>query len=572
MKSWLKKSFSLGLAMLICSVAILGCTNANNGKNNDPSTSASPGAGSQNNASGEGKPEEVTLKLLVAWQGLSFLAPSDLANNPVAQIIKEKTGVTLDVEWITIPEIERLNLLFATNNMPDMVMAPYWGGQDVHTVAIKKAAREGLIMPLNELIEKYGSNMKDAFNVGVASDFRENDLEDVSFNGERYLLPMHTPLSPEDTTQWAYNVFVRKDILEALDVKPSDIRHSEDLYPLLKQIKDGNFTDTAGRPVIPSGAWQNGWNYGSMLNSFTENNFTAFTKIDEQYRLGIFSELTDKRVLFMRKLVTEGLFDPEAFRQNDTVAKEKMATGRVAVVSAHYPHMNTVLSQSLYVDHPEMEYVPVGPIADANGDNTMVESKVLKGQSGVPGMFIGADSKNAEAAMRYLNFINSEEGKLLVYLGVEGEHWTKDAAGQPKHTEKFLESVKSDPSYAVNQGIGSVYTLGVYGLPNRMFQAAGDAAQVDELYETSKEVYGLTVVDGYRLSYFNNEYPEFDKIQTLLDSNTQRDVIESAYFAASDEKALQILNDYRSQLIKGGVQDYETFMNEKAKTRDDIIH
>ncbi len=566
MNFWLKKSFSLGMILLLC--AVMGCAGTDNGA----SPSASPKTNADGGGSSDDKPEEVTLKLLVAWQGLSFLAPSDLVNNPVAQVIKEKTGVTLDVEWITIPEIERLNLLFATGNMPDMVMAPYWGGQDVHTVAIKKAAREGLIMPLNDLINQYGPNVKDAFTVGVASDFRENDLEDASFNGEHYFLPMHTPLSPDDTTQWAYNVFVRKDILEALTVKPSDIRHSEDLYPLLQKIKEGDFKDTAGRPVIPSGAWQNGWNYSSMLNSFSENNFTAFTKIDDKYRHGIFSELTDKRVLFMRKLVSEGLFDPEAFRQNDTVAKEKMATGRVAMVSAHYPHMNTVLSQSLYVDHPEMEYVPVGPIVDANGENTMVESKVLKGQSGVPGLFITSDSKNAEAAMRYLNFINSEEGKLLAYLGIEGEHWTMDENQQPKYTEQFLSNAKNDPSYAVNQGIGSVYTLGVYGLPNRMFTAAGDTADIDELYETAKNVYGLTVVDGYRLSYFNDEYPEFDKIQMLLDSNTQRDIIESAFFAGSDEKALQILNDYREQLIKGGIQEYEAYMNEKAKTRDDIIH
>ena len=568
MNIWLKKSFSLCMILLLCSVAVMGCAGTDNGA----SPTVSPKTNAESGGSSDDKPEEVTLKLLVAWQGLSFLAPSDLVNNPVAQVIKEKTGVTLDVEWITIPEIERLNLLFATGNMPDMVMAPYWGGQDVHTVAIKKAAREGLIMPLNDLINQYGPNMKDAFTVGVASDFSENDLEDASFNGEHYFLPMHTPLSPDDTTQWAYNVFVRKDILEALNVKPSDIRHSEDLYPLLQKIKEGDFKDTAGRPVIPSGAWQNGWNYSSMLNSFSENNFTAFTKIDGEYRHGIFSELTDKRVLFMRKLVSEGLFDPEAFRQNDTVAKEKMATGRVAMVSAHYPHMNTVLSQSLYVDYPEMEYVPVGPIVDANGENTMVESKVLKGQSGVPGLFITSDTKNAEAAMRYLNFINSEEGKLLAYLGIEGEHWTMDANGQPKHTEQFLSNAKNDPSYAVNQGIGSVYTLGVYGLPNRMFTAAGDTADIDELYETAKNIYGLTVVDGYRLSYFNDEYPEFDKIQMLLDSNTQRDIIESAFFAGSDDKALQILNDYREQLVKGGIQEYEAFMNEKAKTRDDIIH
>lgn len=565
------KAYMLMLSVLLLMMTVAGCSGStkNNGAVATPTSTATDSKGNETKTE---EIEEVTLKLLVAWQGLSFLAPADLVNNPVAQVIKEKTGVTLEVEWITIPEIERLNLLFATGNMPDMVMAPYWGGQDAHTLAIKKAAREGLIKPLNELIAQYGSNMNDAFTVGIASDFKENDLEDASFEGEHYVLPMHTPLTPEDTTQWAYNVFVRKDILEALNVAPSDIRHTEDLYPLLQKIKAGNFTDTAGRAVIPAGAWQNGWNYSSLLNSYLENNFTGFTKIEDQYRLGIFSELTDERVLFMRKLVSEGLFDPEAFRQSDTAAKEKMATGRVAVTAAHYPHMNTVLSQSLYAEHPDMEYVPVGPIVDANGENTMVESKVLKGQSGVPSMFLSNDSKHADAAMRYLNFINSEEGKMLVYLGVEGQHWERNADGQPKHTAEFLEQSSADSTYAINQGIGSVYTLGVYGLPNRMIQGAGDSSQVDELYEEAKAMYGLTVVDGYRLSYFNEQYPKFEEIQTLLDANVQRDVIESAYFAKSDEEALKIINEYREKLIKGGVEEYEAFMNEKAQTRDDIIN
>lgn len=562
-----------GIMLLISAlliVTIVGCSNgpANNGGSaNSPAPSATNGGGN----TGDKPFEDVTLKLLVVWQGLSFMAPADLVNNPVAQVIKEKTGVTLDIEWITIPEIERLNMLFATGNMPDLVMAPFWGGQDAHTLAIKKAAREGLIMPLNDLIAEHGPNLANAFTVGVASDFRENDLEDASFNGEHYVLPFDTPQTPEDAVKWAHNVFVRKDILEALNMKPSDIKHTEDLYPLLQKIKDGSFTDTVGRPVIPAGAWQNGWNYSLMLNSYSENNFTPFTKIDGEYRLDVFSDLMEKRILFMRKLVSEGLFDPEAFRQDDTVSKEKMSTGRVAVVAAHYQHMETVLKPTLYAEHPEMEYIPVGPIVDAAGNPSMVESKVLKGMSGTPSIFITSDSKHAEAAVRYLNFINSEEGKLLVTLGIEGTHWTY-VDGQPKYTQEFLDNREADSAYIKNQGVASVYTYGVHGRPNRMIQGANPEKQVDETFEAALDMYDLTVVDGYRLSYFNHQYPTYDAIQSLLDGNLQRDVIESAFFANSDAAALKILEDYRKQLIQGGIEEYESFMNEMAATRDDIIH
>jgi putative aldouronate transport system substrate-binding protein len=570
MKKSVLSKICLTLVLILMVSSIAACSGQT--VKTEPSGTAATDQTSQQSAPAPEKPKDVTVKFLVDWQGLSFMAPKDPVNNPVAKVLKEKTGVTLEVEYTTTPENERLNLMFASGDMPDMVMGPYWGGKDVHTQIIKKAAKEGLLMPLDELIEKVGPDLKDAFTVGVSKDFKEFDLEDPDFGGKHFILPMGTPKSPEDRTNWAYNVFVRKDILEAMKVDPSSIKNTEDLYPLLKGIKTGGFKDTVGKPVIPAGSWQNGWAYSVMLNSFSENNFTQFTKIDGKYKWSVFSPLVEKQILFMRKLVSEGLFDPEAFRQNDTVAKEKMTTGRVAVVTAHYPHMKAVLGPSLYKDHPEMEYVPVGPILDANGQRAMPEAKVLNGLAGTPAIFLTKDCKEPESVVRYLNYINSDEGMKLVYLGIEGTHYTA-VDGKPRATKEFLDNKAKDPAYTFSEGVGGIYTWGVSRIPQKMFDDASGVNDVkDETYEKAKAMYPITGVDGFRISYFSDAYPDIQKITTLTDPNLQRDTIEKAYFAKNDEQAIKILNSYRDQLVKGGIEDYEKFINEKAAERNDCIN
>ena len=84
---------------------------------------------------------------------------------------------------------------------------------------------------------------------------------------------------------------------------------------------------------------------------------------------------------FMQKMIKEGLFDSEAFTQTDSVAKEKHVNGSVALTGAHYSHIQNALEYTLYEDHPEMRYVPMGPIYDANGNPYMPETYTTMGLS-----------------------------------------------------------------------------------------------------------------------------------------------------------------------------------------------
>ncbi len=541
------------------------------------SSSVSSQVGSEPNSSSQAQStdviEPVTLTYLHTWNGAGAIAPTDLTDNTVAKVIREKTGVTLDIQYISTPEQEKLNLAFATGDIPDIVNAPFWGGADACTIAIKNAASQGLLLPLDDLINQYGENVKSALTEGTALDFRENDLEDPIFNGVHYFIPQQIPKSVEDYMNWGVANFVRKDIIEALNVNLDDIKTSEDIYELLKKIRDGNFTDINGKPVIPSGTWANGWSYVPLTNSFNDNNLAGFSFVDGKLRYSAFSPLVDEQVLFMKKLIDEKLFDVEALTQNDTIATEKMATGRVALVGAHYFYMKDKLSTTLYTTNPEMEYVPLTAL-DANGDNIQVAHKLMNGRAGCPVIFFSKTNKNPEASMKLLNFMNSTEGKTLVYYGVDGTHYTM-ADGKPRMTTQWVDNYRNNVKLVYDEGIQSTYTAFVC-LDDRVSffgeQTPGTAEQKDEAYELVKKRSPLTLVNGYRISYFKNQYDKAADIDQITDWSTYNDTLNRAYFAKTNEEALQILNAYREQLIKGGIEAYEEFINQKANERSDALN
>jgi putative aldouronate transport system substrate-binding protein len=518
--------------------------------------------------------KETTLTCLIDWNGAGVIAPSDPVNNPVANAIKEKTGVTLQVEYATTAENEKLNLLFASGDMPDIINGPFWGGSDTCTTIFKKAAKQGLLTPLDEYVNKYSPFLKSALTKGLAKDFVANDLEDPDYGGKHYFLPWQTARTNEDITNWAFNVFARQDILNALKVKASSIKTSEDLYSLLKKIKKGNFKDINGKAVIPSGSWANGWAYQAFLNSYSENALTEFTKINGKYKLGIFSPLLDKQVKYMRKLVNDGLFDMEAFRQNDTKAKEKMAAGKIAVFGSHYVQVKTFFDTTLYKTNPKMKYVPLGPILDATNKQCQVGQKQLDGRAGSPIIALSSTCKDPEAAIKLIDFLNSDSGLALSCYGVKGTHYDL-VNGKPKLKSEWQEKYNKDPQLLRNEGIQSVYNWFIT-LDNRMSNwgetAPGSAKAKDLDYEEAKKISPNVFVSGFRVNYFKDQYSKVEEINSLTNPNTQRDAIEKAYFAKTDSAALKILNDYRNQLIKGGILDYEKFINTKAAQRKDIIY
>lgn len=517
------------------------------------------------------------IRFLACWNGLSYLKPKDEKDNPIGNVIKQKANVVLNMEWTTGNEAESLNRIFSIGkNMPDVIMAPYWGGADASSAAIRQAVKDGLILPLDDLIEQYAPNLKDAYKVGVSSDFVKYELGNKDFGGKKYVIPMHTPADIENTQNWGYTVYAREDILKALNVDPNSITSSEDLYNLSVKIKAGNFKDVNGNPIITASTWQNGWSYECYLNSFKSRGFTNIIDDGGEMSWAAMNPLLDEEVKFMQKYVSEGLFDPSSFNQTDLQARQKHISGSVGLTAAHYPHINNNLRNTLYATNPEMRYVPLGPILDANKEKAMPTTIRDDGEYGFAVMFLTKNCRDPKAVMEYLNYINSEEGKYLAYLGQKDIDWEMveaDGKSAPRMTKEYFEKEKLDGNYSYSKGINSIYTLGVSRIPWNTFDSAWNENGNDPYYEKVKQMYPTVIKTGTRASSFDNEYENIETFRNRLSGLNYTKLVEAMYTASSQKDAMAKLATYRNNLNRGNVlNDYMDWLKTKLQDKTDILY
>ncbi|WP_274363168.1 extracellular solute-binding protein [Paenibacillus thermotolerans] len=558
----------LSMALVLLFVTMTACTGTGGG--NEPNT-GNDGQQETNtgNKDGSGKDEleQVTLTFLSAWNGGGGGFPQDQVNNPVAQRVREKTGVTLKMESITTSEVEKLNTIFASDTVPDIVNAPFWSTTGGEGQVIKKAALEGQLLDLTPYLDKY-PNVKKLLTTGVAKDFAEFELNSPDFGGKTYVIPMQTPDgTPESIHNWNYGLYARGDILKALNVNAADIDTQEELYDLLVKIKNGNFKDIGGKPVIPAGTMHDGWDYGQFLAGWTDYNISDFRMEDGKLTFWALSKDYEARLAYMRKLIADGLFDLEAFSNTDTTATEKLTTGKLAVFGAQ--SMMGKLQNTLYKTNPEMQYELLGPMKNKSGNiRTQVEKP---GRSGFPVVFLSAKIKYPDAALRFLDYISSDEGRLLAYWGIEGTHYNM-VDGKPQWIPEVKKQFDDNPDLKRDAGIRYLSDSFIGGFSADVTWPTPEDQKTEwqKLEESFSARMPIKIIDKVSATYLEREWPKYQQYRDATASLNFGDEFEKAIFAKSDEEALKILHNIQDKYRAAGVEEMTEFVAQKAAERDDI--
>lgn len=513
------------------------------------------------------QPDEVIeLTFLMDWNGGAYNFPEGFLDGPISKAIEEKLGVRIKVETITSSETEKLAMVFASGDVADITNAPFWstspGGEGE---LIKKAALDGQLLALNSYIDNY-PNIKAAMTEGISKAFLEGHLENADFNGERYIIP-RKPKTDEDVTNWAYGVFARKDILETLKVDPASITSPALLRELLEKIKEGGFVDINGKPVIPAGNWHNGWSYDQYVLGFEAGVYPdwAVDPADGLVKSRPMLEIENQRILFMRNLIADGLYDAEALTQTDTMGKEKMATGRVATFGCHYPHQRDFFNSTLYTTHPEMEYVPLGPMVMENGDTPRSVNR--KGAYGFGCLFISAECKYPEKALELIEFLSGEEGYLLSKFGIEGMHYNM-VEGVPVRTEEWTKIKMEDSQRFFLEGFG----YGELTTDDFMKSRGWDLDYDKEAYVHARTVRPLWFFDGYTAEDIAQQWEGRASYDEMMATVNYDDLKKVAMTAESDEAALAILDDYRAKMKAAGYDEMIRYVNDRIAEDPSIVY
>jgi len=536
------KFASIVLAATMLSGTLYGCSSSNSGSE----------------SSGEnGKDGVVTLKVLNNWNGSSG---ADVDMTPVEKVIEEKTGVRIEWEYTKGSEAEKVNQIFTTQDLPDIYTGPAWGGE---LDSIIKAAKEDQLVDLTDKLDQYPNLAKLVAKEHVPPALYEKAID--AYDGKKYLLLQNQPATDQDGTDWLYGFYVREDIAKQVGVDPQSVKTKDDLYQLMKKIKDADLKAN-GLPVIPFGGFHNGWAVGIGNTMFYPTEY--LDSGNGQLEYVFMNKAYDEYTLYYRKLISEGLLDSEAFTQTDPIAQEKIKQGRVAILSAHYPAILDA-SKDYAKSHPGSNYVPVGPLERAGAEANRPADLNIQGNNVT---VIPKKSKNVDAALRVLEFLASDEGFLLTRYGVEGTHWEmKD--GKPTAKQEWFDKFTEDTTGKARKNEGlSIGLENLSGLDQLNSLGNGDIWADQErtaAMDNARKVLrpnGTQLISAFKPGDVITKSPQWEMLKPSMDKIG--DAWKEAVYAKSDEAALKILNDLRGQLNKTGYPAAMEFVNEELKGKE----
>ena len=384
----------------------------------------------------EAKPdlEPVTYTINTADEKLKW-------DTPITDVITQNTGVSLKYDLTVGEQFQRWDLWLASNDYPDIIVL-----DPKYTQRYKEA---GAIIPLNDLIDKYGPNIKAKFGKYF------NLLKDE--NGEIYSLysVKNAEEAPADATG---NFIVQYAVLK--EAGYPEVRTFDQLYDVIKAYA-AKYPQIDGADTIAFGAYMNGW---TMKHAF--NNPVIFGKglpdhgnytIDDNGSVSYnpISEDTKAYYKFLNKMYNEGLLDRESFSMDEKAFSAKVAQGRV--LAAYAPNWMIGEAETSLRQNGKFErayaHIPLYFTADiVDRSNAITPTSAGSFQ-----WTISSKAKNPERIIQMIDFLFSDEGQILTQWGIEGEDY-KIVDGKRTINPELVKQRSVDSNIDYERGFKSVAT------------------------------------------------------------------------------------------------------------------
>lgn len=323
-----------------------------------------------------------------------------------AKALAELTGINFD--YITPPSTDfeaKLNLAFASGELPDVI---FGAGSGLSNAKQSDYGSQGILIALEDLIDDYEPNLKK-----ILDENPEFKKSITAPDGHIYSLPR---LYPEDTSSPLYisPLWYNGEWLEKLGVTELP-KNTDELYKLLKRFKEEDPNGNGKQDEIPLSD-------GNKLAIIRKWLLPAFgmkslgiEEVNGKVRYAAASANYKEYLTYMNKLYSEGLLDPEVFSQSEEKYQGNTQTDKVGLFGAYASYMATgkmpedSLSDPMF--SPVTSSIQNTPLAPGH-------PRVTTGTFAITNK-----CKSPEAAMRWADYLYTEEGQDLMTKGPEGAFW-----------------------------------------------------------------------------------------------------------------------------------------------------
>jgi putative aldouronate transport system substrate-binding protein len=539
-----KKWFTLLLSAIMLTSAVTACSSGNKGGTDPANGGEQTNSGAEEEVKDPGT-EPITITYFDKNTGDKF-------DNLVAREITKRTGVTIEIQQPTGNPTEKLNLMLASDDLPDMIMF------DRSSDLVTKYIEAGSIIPLDDLIAEYGPDVTSQYG-DVLNKIRHSD-------GKNYYLSNWYGLEHEPV--FGFNM--RKDIVKELapDKAEGGVPFTQSEFKQLLADFKAKYPQIDGKDTIA--LTMDGENFGGTMGTFKGMfGLTNYYEHDGVLQYDVKNPVYKDMILYMNDLFRSGLMDKEWAINKRQIWEQKIATGTIFASTGAYwdlGNSNTILKKDRGEESQLFAYKVV-----ADGVDPSKTTYGGRSSLGWDAIAITKKNKNPERTMQFINFLASEEGQYLLMWGIEGTHWDmKDGKHTPR--PEVLQAFKDDwAAYTKETGIrkwtwfiknGPGADGTPYDLPGRYERSPIDQMAIKNL---SDSIFDTAIYDGLGPAGGTPEALSEQKINDIT-----KQAITKAIMASSAEEAGAVFDKMLADMKAAGDEKVEKIYTDNYNTRKEL--
>ncbi len=383
---------------------------------------------------------------------------TNLATNDFTKLVKEKFNITIKWQTTTFdagPAKEKRQISLASGDYADLYMLIPWVEQFTPTELLK-LGNQGVVVPLNDLIDQYAPNIKKALDAEP-----EWKAMATAPDGKIYGMPQWV-----DCYHCSYQgkLWMNTTWLEKLGLEQP--KTTEDMRRVLRAFKTQDPNGNGKADEIPLSASVRTPPIPYFMNAFVYNpqgasgyNNSSLVLKDGKVDLQADEEGWREGLAYLNSLYEEGLIDKGAFTQNPDALTQQGDGGKVPMLgSTTVLHLGEAMSIGL-PDGRDKQYDAVPPLTGPKG----VNHAGYNFPSAPGATFVltnKATPKEQIQAIKLLDYIFTDEGQINGFFGTEGKGWRKPESGDvalDKSLEPTFKVIRQEPGATpLNSGWGAM--------------------------------------------------------------------------------------------------------------------
>lgn len=431
------------MAVVLAAASVTGCGKTDAGTSKDAqkeavTAEASQGAVTEQEEASYPLKEGGTLSYWVELNANVAANHSSLGDTNFGKKLQADTGITIEFQHPAVGQVsEQFNLLLSNRTLPDIIeysWLTYGGGP-------QKAIEDGVIIPLNDVIDQYCPNLKAYLEANP-----EVDKMVKTDDGTYYCFPF---IRGGDKLLTSTGLMLRQDWLEELNLEvPATINEWHEVLTAFKEKKG------AAAPFT--------YLYSSV--SLTDNNPFAFAfgaprnffvGDDGKVHYGAIEDGYREYLKTMNQWMVEGLIDVDLATLTGDQVSAKITNGSAGAAFGWCgSHMGS-WTEAGKATNPDFDLAPA-PYPTVNKGETPAFGQKDNNYIGTGSAAITTSCKDVALAARLLDYAYSDAGHLLFNFGEEGSSYVMEN-GQPQFTDEVLNNPELSVTHAMSGYIRANY-------------------------------------------------------------------------------------------------------------------